>query len=407
MSNRYEEIVKSEWEKFENNGVRPNIMLLGATGCGKSSLINVVFNANIADVNDFSRGTEKFERHDGADHGLGVNLIDSRGYELEDGENESYEKYCEAIKKEMEDSRKKDPLGKIHIIWYCISVSSGKVQDYDIEILKMLRNDPELKKRVCVVLTKCDRDTKDRSKTNAMRDVLSSEIGSTLRSFCVSNKSELRLDLEELIDWSADQVDNKDMREAFILSQTISLKAKRNQAGIVIAFYAAAAAAIGAAPIPLAAAALLTPLQLIMSTHIIRSYGIDSFDNIAKGVVGSALIPNLGKALAGGLLKLIPGIGQVAGAIINGAVASSLTTALGCAISQICFVSCEKIAHGEQVDTSAMFSAENIKLAMSAFEGMEKDKDKNEYISSEKVDKTEVEEFAKSYKSKYKDNLEE
>ena len=111
MANKYEEIVKSEWEKFEKNGVRPNIMLLGATGCGKSSLINLVFNANIAEVNDASRGTEKFERYDGADHGLGVNLIDSRGYELEDGENESFDKYCEAVKKRNGGQQEKRSVG--------------------------------------------------------------------------------------------------------------------------------------------------------------------------------------------------------------------------------------------------------------------------------------------------------
>lgn len=51
MANRYEEDLRKDWEEFANkNKLLPNIMLLGATGCGKSSLINLVFGRDLAEV---------------------------------------------------------------------------------------------------------------------------------------------------------------------------------------------------------------------------------------------------------------------------------------------------------------------------------------------------------------------
>lgn len=140
----------------------------------------------------------------------------------------------------------------------------------------------------------------------------------------------------------------------------ISLKAKREASVARIGFYALAAAGIGASPIPISDAALLTPLQITMSTNIILIYGLENFASISKALIGNIVISNLGKAFAGGLLKLIPGIGTVAGGAINAGVASLITSALGFAISEICYDICKKIAKGEYVDMTLMFDAESI-----------------------------------------------
>lgn len=72
MANRYEEQIQDEWQQFfgKENKYLPNIMLLGRTGCGKSSLINLVFRKNIAPVNDVARGTNGFEIYKGAKYGM-------------------------------------------------------------------------------------------------------------------------------------------------------------------------------------------------------------------------------------------------------------------------------------------------------------------------------------------------
>ena len=361
MENRYAEEVKREWEKFQTeNKLLPNIMLLGATGCGKSSLINRVFCKDLAPVNDASRGTDGFEIYWGREHSMGVNLIDSRGYEMEDGSGESFSAYSASIRQKMDENRRKKPLEKIHVVWYCISVAAERVQDYDIKILNLLRGEPELRDRISIVFTKCDEDDENGSTAKIFRRIITSEVGANVPIFEVSTDRDLPLDLEKLIAWSAAQLDDRDIKEAFVSSQMVNLNAKHDAANARIAIYAASAATIGATPIPMSDAALLTPLQITMSTHIIHIYGMENYASIPTALIGDVVIANLGKAFAGGLLKLIPGIGSLVGGLINAGVAAAITSALGFAISEICYDSCKRIAKGESVDFSSMFDMESI-----------------------------------------------
>lgn len=363
MANKYEEVVRNEWQKFTNGEKKllPNIMLLGKTGCGKSSLINLVFHRDLAPVNDVSRGTDGFITYKGEKYGLGVNLIDSRGYEMEDGRGESFDFYYRSIKDEMEESRKKDPLEKIHIIWYCISVAAKKIEDYDIKVLRLLHGESELQKRVCVALTKCDQDDEDGSTAKIFKEIISAEVGSRVPVFEVSTDPSLELDLEKIVDWSANLLDDTDLKEAFVASQMIDLKAKRKAAAERIGIYVAGAFGIGFAPIPMSDSALLIPLQITMSTHIIHIYGMENFAGISSALISDIVVSNLGKAFAGGLLKLIPGVGTWIGGAINAGVASLITSALGFAISEICYENCKKIVRGEYVDLSDMFDVETVK----------------------------------------------
>lgn len=362
MANKYEENVRNEWDKFsKGEKLLPNIMLLGKTGCGKSSLINLVFHKNLAPVNDVSRGTDGFETYKGAKHGMGVNLIDSRGYEMENGSGESFSEYHKSIREKMEESRKKDPLEKIHIVWYCISVAGEKVEDYDIETLKTLQQEPELKNRVCVVMTKCDQDDEDGSTAKIFREIIAQELRKSIPAFEVSTDPNLELDLGKMMDWSANLLDDADLKEAFVASQMIDLNAKRKAAATRISIYITSAVGIGFAPIPMSDAALLVPLQVTMSTHIIHIYGMENYAGISAALIGDVVVSNLGKAFAGGLLKLFPGIGTLWGGVINASVASLITGALGFAISEICYENCKKIAQGEYVDMSDIFDAETVK----------------------------------------------
>lgn len=371
MENKYEEQLKAEWEKFSKSEFLPNIMLLGATGCGKSSLVNLVFGKDIAPVNDVFRGTDGFETYLGSEHNIGVNLIDSRGYELENGSGDSFANYLKSIKEKMEESRNSDPKGKIHIIWFCISVAVGVIQNYDIEVLKLLRNDPELKDRVAVVLTKCDEDDESGNTALVLRNNIANEIGRKVSVFEVSTDEDLinELDLEKLINWSAEQLDDEDMKDAFIASQIISLKAKRKKAAAAIAGYSAGAAAIVIAPVKLKDAVMLTTLQVTMSTHIVSIYGLESLANISKELIGSVLISNIGKFIAGELAGLIPVVGKV----INTSVAVAITSSLGFAISEICYDCCKKLARGENVDFGLAFSPETIQNFFQMFMDSKKD----------------------------------
>lgn len=395
MENRYEQILRKDWEKFnKENQLLPNILLLGATGCGKSSLINTIFHKQVAAVNDVSRGTEDFQTYRGKDYDIGVNLIDSRGYEMEDGKGESFTKYAASVDTLIKENRQKKPLEQIHIVWYCISIL-GSVQEYDRQVLMKLLNEPNLRNRIGVVLTKCDEDDSEGSEAKIFKNIIKEDFGFSLPIFEVSTDLTLDLDVENLIEWSASQIDDKDMREAFVASQIVNLKKKRETAAKEIAGFSAAAAAIGAVPIPFSDAALLVPLQLAMSTAIIHSYGMESFATISKSVIGNIVISNLGKSFAGGILKLIPGIGTLAGGAINAGVAALITSALGFAISEICYNSCKKIAQGENVDFINLFDLDSIKALTNQFIKTHKGSEIMSSISPD--DKAKAEEYIRKY----------
>lgn len=360
MANKYEEMIRDEWEKFCKNKPLPNIMLLGATGCGKSSLINFVFGKELAFVNDVSRGTTDFETYWGRKHGISINLIDSRGYETEDGRGESFSSYYDSIVRKMDESRKADPLKKIHIVWYCISIAAERVQPYDTQIIQRLLKDSELQGRVAVLLTKSDEDDENGGTAESFKQVITTDVGRNVPVFRVSTYPGLKLDLDDLMLWSANQLDDVDMKEAFIASQMPSLKAKRESAAARIGVYSATAATVAVVPIPVSTSAVLTPLQVTMAAHIIRIYGMESFTSISSALLGDVIVSNLGRTLAGELLKLVPAAGQLIGGVINASVASLITSALGFAISEICYDSCKKIVKGEYVDWTGIFDEKTI-----------------------------------------------
>lgn len=100
-----------------------------------------------------------------------------------------------------------------------------------------------------------------------------------------------------------------------------------------IKYYAGAAAAIGAAPIPGSDAVLLSGLQMKMTRDILSAYGINvGLGMLVEEVVKAKVVSMLGKAVAGNLIKMIPGVGSVVGGAINASVASSITYAMGRAL---------------------------------------------------------------------------
>ncbi|MFT9456063.1 MAG: GTPase [Liquorilactobacillus hordei] len=106
----------------------------------------------------------------------------------------------------------------------------------------------------------------------------------------------------------------------------------RNEAKIVI-HTASVAAATGASPIPFSDAAILIPVQTTMIAGIYHAYGKSLSSGAIKGALTATAVAGLGKSAVGNLLKFIPGVGTVTGAIINGGVASTFTEAMGVAVA--------------------------------------------------------------------------
>lgn len=115
--------------------------------------------------------------------------------------------------------------------------------------------------------------------------------------------------------------------------QIASLSEKKRRAQAAIATATVAAAGEGAVPIPFSDCALLIPTQLTMIASITIIFGFDINKSILTAFLSSTLGTGgatlLGRTIVSNLVKLIPGVGSVAGGAISSGTAGILTAALG------------------------------------------------------------------------------
>jgi len=150
----------------------------------------------------------------------------------------------------------------------------------------------------------------------------------------VAGKTLPPIGLEELVERTNDILPEA-VRRAFANAQGVVIRLKANQARGIVAASGVAAGVVGAAPIPVPDAAVLMPVQLGMLAGITAVFGIDMGEDRAvkliRGLVGGGGVSAAGRQLATTLLKMFPGT-----ALINAAVATAITVALGEAYIQLC-----------------------------------------------------------------------
>ena len=94
MTEKIRRIIEEAVGRFEEEQEDPRILILGATGVGKSSLINAIFGENLREVKTTESTTREFATHEyeiGGDHK--ILITDSPGYG-EVGHDEQYSKEC-------------------------------------------------------------------------------------------------------------------------------------------------------------------------------------------------------------------------------------------------------------------------------------------------------------------------
>jgi len=141
------------------------------------------------------------------------------------------------------------------------------------------------------------------------------------------------------------------LKIAFASAQKQSLNIKRDEANKIIKQHVAGAAFFGFTPLPVSDAPLLLGNQVAMIARILYAYNLDNFSSILNG---SIFTPIIGRVISGSgiwvvgqLFKYFPGLGTVAGGLINASVASSITYAVGLSVSELCEAIIEKGLEGD------------------------------------------------------------
>lgn len=138
-----------------------------------------------------------------------------------------------------------------------------------------------------------------------------------------------------------EQTDKQDYEDDFLEDiREYEYEEMFEKANNIVLGFTASTGATGAVPIPFADAPLLIGQQVAMMIAINSVFGFDierdaltSLATAALGVGGATVI---GKTVVSNLMKLIPGIGSVAGGAISAGTAGIITLALGKAYIEVC-----------------------------------------------------------------------
>ena len=324
---------EAEYQRLRKGVARANILLLGASGAGKSSVINHVFGREMTQAGpgqSVTRGVIPCSSDD-----MPVVLYDTEGYTAGSAGMDAFERTVLAFADRLAAERPGDLSCRIHVAWFCISQAAKRVTDTDVRLVRALR---ERGIPVCLVLTHAD--AADAQELAAMQRTLTDRLPD-VPQFLTCALPELQeplrglLQWDDLLSWSLDSLEPS-LREGFISALHLELDRKKKLVmGSIVPRYTAGAAAVGAVPLSFSDAVLLVPLQTTMTLHILNVYGIEKISQPISGLVGSMLMTQVGKSTAAGLLKLIPGVGSLLGGAVTAAVAGTLTGALGYAICEL------------------------------------------------------------------------
>lgn len=330
------EQVEKALEVFLKEDGNANILVVGATGVGKSALVNKVFDVDFTKVGNGKPVTQETTKY--SIPNMPIILFDTKGYELA---TEEHTRFLNEMQLYMEDSKTK-PADQIHMVWYCIAAPNSRVTDMDIAMIERFM---KTGKPLAVVLTKADMAAEE--DLRAMMAILQQ---ANIPHFYVSTVYDAgdNFELSKLITWTYEHIEPS-VKYAFLCAQRTNVDLVKKEVNKAIRQHAAASFAVGFTPIPFADGPLLLANQSAMIGRIMKQYGLDSdFENISvivSALSAGTLVSNLGRYLVAQLTKFIPG----AGSVINGSVATAITVSLGFTVSEICYRIAKKNIRGEDV----------------------------------------------------------
>lgn len=326
------------------NMMHVNIIVSGKTGVGKSTLLNAVFGQCVAETGIGQPITKEIKKYEMSTTPL--RIWDTVGLELSEEQQFRVKKDILDVINNGKASADEDKY--IHCIWYCIDVNSSRIEETEIEFIDELAKDSGIP--VILILTKAF-NNKIANEFKSYIDNLNLHVKN---SFCVLAQDyeindeyvKKAYGLNTLVEFMASILPECAER-AFTSAQCVSMELKRKHANAAIAAAVVATGVAGATPLPFADALAIVPIQLTMIAKITTSYGIQLSKAILSSTLTSLLgtsgVTILGKTIVATALKLIPGVGSVAGGAISAGTAAVLTVALGKAYMAII----EKIAKNE------------------------------------------------------------
>ncbi|MDO5707842.1 MAG: DUF697 domain-containing protein [Andreesenia angusta] len=310
-----------------------NIVLMGKTGVGKSSLVNSVFKEELVETGKGRPITEEIKLIE--KDGIPLRIYDTRGLELK---SETQSTAIEDIKRLLKEKAKSNrPDEYIHYIWYCVNSRSNRIEEYEIELIKKLSYYVE----IILVFTQSLGDNWKELNREVEENNLPVLKTIPIMAIDYEINDEQKIEafgLDELIEVSLNNIDRA-VKKASSYSDFELVEDKANKAKEKIKKYSKIAFITGLTPIPFQDAFLLVPNQIAMINKINKIVGInldkESIKLILTGLTGTLGATVTGKTIVSNALKFIPGVGTIAGGTISASTAAILTAALGYAYIEV------------------------------------------------------------------------
>lgn len=304
---------------------RFNIIVAGRTGVGKTTLIGAVFGEAVGDTMmglPRTRGRAWYPSEPSPDDIL--RLCDTEGLEMD-----RYQETLDGLRQEIalrQGSR--DAFDHIHAAWLAIDEPSLTVQPGEIALTQLLHDHGI---PVIAVLTKAGMAPAFKAKVGELLPLCQAVIRVRARPIEIEGMTFPVMGLQELIEATSRVIPASVEKAWAVASHNLTEMAMKARKTVLSA--ATAAGAAGATPIPIADAAGVFGVQAGMIVGVSLQMGVqlnkDDLRVMAVTLLGALGATAGGRFLAGQVIKLLPGVGTVAGAAITGAAAAALTYGLG------------------------------------------------------------------------------